>query len=278
MNTSPSFADTLQGLQTPAAKLCVGIDPHPHILEAWGLHDTAAGALDMGRIIVDQIINAGVSIIKPQVAFFERHGSAGMGSLATLIQEARGRGLTVIADAKRGDVGSTVSAYADAWLASGSDLEADALTAVAFQGVGSIEPMCEAAEHHGKGLFVLVNTSNPDGWELQAARVSTGQTLAQHLFDNLASRRDASASTDWLGAVIGATMGPDERSVDPGDGRGLWILAPGFGAQGATLSQLTSIFGAAAPRVIPTVSRSVTRGGPDHVASLIAKHLQELGS
>lgn len=278
MSGGEPFGHTLASFGSPARRLCVGIDPHAEILRSWGLPDTADGALQMGRIIVEQVVDSQVRIVKPQVAFFERHGSQGMSALSTLIQEARQREVMVIADAKRGDVGSTVSAYADAWLVPGSDFEADALTAVAYQGVGSVEPMCEAAEQFGKGLFVLVNTSNPDGWDLQSARVASGQTVAQHVFDGLVSRHKASGVSGWLGAVIGATLAPSERSVSPGDGGGLWILAPGFGHQGAQLGDLETLFGDASSRVIPTVSRSVTVDGPDGVASRISSHRLELQS
>ena len=271
-----SFGHTLASFGSPATRLCVGIDPHADILRLWGLPDTADGALQMGRIIIEQVVDSRVRIVKPQVAFFERHGNQGMSALSTLIQEARQRGVMVIADAKRGDVGSTVSAYADAWLVPGSDFEADALTAVAYQGVGSVEPMCEAAEQFGKGLFVLVNTSNPDGWDVQSARLAGGQTVAQHIFDGLVSRCQASAVSGWLGAVIGATLSPSERSVSPGDGGGLWILAPGFGHQGAQLGDLETLFGDASSRVIPTVSRSVTVDGPEGVATRITSHRLEL--
>lgn len=278
MTSQVSFGETLTRLTSATDRLCVGIDPHGDILRAWGLPDTADGALSMGQIVVQQVLESGVSLVKPQVAFFERHGNRGMAALATLIQVAREAGVTVIADAKRGDVGSTVSAYASAWLTPGSDFEADALTAVAYQGVGSVEPMCEAAEQHEKGLFVLVNTSNPDGWDIQAARVATGETVAQHVFDGLVDRQKSSPLSGWLGAVIGATLSPTRRSVSPADGGGLWILAPGFGHQGAHLRDLVSLFGDASSRVIPTVSRSVTVDGPEGVASRITAHRQELAS
>jgi orotidine-5'-phosphate decarboxylase len=276
--TATTFADRLAAVDGVAGRLCVGIDPHPGILTEWGLADTADGARTFGQTIIDAVINTGVTLVKPQVAFFERHGVAGMSALADLIGQARQRGLVVIADAKRGDVGSTVAAYATAWLGVGSDFESDAMTAVAYQGVGSVEPMCEAALAAGKGLFVLVNTSNPEGWATQRSLVSPGTTLAQHVFDELVARQDTSGVTGWMGCVVGATLHPDERAVNFPDSMPLWVLAPGFGFQGAKLHDLTGLFGSASEKVIPTVSRSVCQGGPEGVVAAISHHLEELRS
>ena len=274
--TAITFADRLAAQESAASRLCVGIDPHPGILADWGLPDTAAGVATFGQTIVDAAAATGVTLLKPQVAFFERHGVAGMSALADLIGQARSQELVVIADAKRGDVGSTVAAYADAWLAKGSDFESDAMTAVAYQGVGSVEPMCEAALDGGKGLFVLVNTSNPEGWGQQRAEVTPGTTVAQHVFDGLVARQQSSGVAGWMGSVVGATLQPAERAVKLPDPMPLWVLAPGFGYQGARLSDLEALFGPAANRVIPTVSRSVCQGGLDGVVEAITAHLGEL--
>ena len=277
--TTPTFATRLQQLDTAASRLCVGVDPHPGILAAWGLPDSADGVGVFGRAIIEAAVATGVILLKPQVAFFERHGIAGMSALADLIGQARAQGLVVIADAKRGDVGSTVAAYADAWLGEGSDFESDAMTAVAYQGVGSVEPLCEAALEHGKGLFVLVNTSNPDSWVTQRALVSPGTTLAQHVFDELVARQDSSGQWGWMGCVVGATLAHADRAVEfPAGPMPLWVLAPGFGYQGAVLSDLPTLFGPASNKVIPTVSRSVCQGGPDQVVDAIIGHLRELTS
>jgi orotidine-5'-phosphate decarboxylase len=278
MTPATTFANRLASLDTVGSRLCVGVDPHPGILSDWGLSDTAEGAKAFGLAIVEAVVDTGVRLLKPQVAFFERHGIAGMSALADIIGQARADGVVVIADAKRGDVGSTVAAYAEAWLGVGSDFESDAMTAVAYQGVGSVEPMCETALAGGKGLFVLVNTSNPDGWDIQQAEVSPGTSLAQRVFDDLVARQDLSGVSGWMGCVVGATLPPADRAVQFPDPLSLWVLAPGFGYQGAQLSELTTLFGPAAHRVIPTVSRSVCQGGRAGVAEAIGKHLGELSS
>jgi orotidine-5'-phosphate decarboxylase len=272
----PTVPDRLAALDGVGGRVCGGIDPHPDILADWGLPDTAEGIKTFSQCVIDQLIDSGVRLIKPQVAFFERHGVAGMSVLAEVIGQARSRGFIVIADAKRGDVGSTVAAYADAWLGVGSDFESDAITAVAYQGVGSIEPICERALATGKCVFVLVNTSNPEGWATQRAQVSPGQTLAQHVFDELVARQERSGRSGWVGCVVGATIAPRDRAVEFPDPMPLWLLAPGFGFQGAHLSDLDTLFGSACAKVIPTVSRSLYRNGPDGVAAAISAALEEL--
>jgi len=179
----------------------------------------------------------------------------------------------VISDAKRGDVGSTVAGYASAWLSPGSDFESDAMTAVAYQGVGSLNPLFEAALAHGRGVFVLVNTSNPEGWPLQEAVVDNSHTVAQRVYSDLVDYQASSVHTGWLGAVVGATIAPDKRAVELTDQ--LWLLAPGFGHQGADISATTTLFSGVSHRVIPTVSRSVTAEGADRVGPLITRHLGE---
>lgn len=276
MSAALGFADRLSALHRPADRLCVGVDPHPSILRDWGLPDSATGCGQFGRQIVGHLSEHGVTIIKPQVAFFERHGIAGMSALSTLLGEARRAGLVVIADAKRGDVGSTVDAYANAWLTPGSDFESDAVTAVAYQGVGSIEPMCEAALAHGRGLFVLVNTSNPDGWDIQAAHTTQRTTVAQHILNGLVARQARSGVEGWMGCVIGATVAVEKRSVSVTGDPPLWVLAPGFGHQGAQLGHLSELFGPWTSRVIPTASRSIVAGGPEGVSHRLAAHLAEV--
>lgn len=272
---TPGFAESVSGWTNPADRLCVGIDPHPHLLEHWGLADNASGLTEFCTAVTDAVLAQGVHLIKPQVAFFERHGIAGMTVLSELIGSARAHGLIVIADAKRGDVGSTVAAYADAWLGVGGDFESDALTAVAYQGVGSLEPMMQKALEGDKGLFVLSNTSNPEGWLLQGALVSQTTTVAQHVVDDLVERQEASGKKDWLGCVVGATLDSTKRSVSLGAGFPLWILAPGFGAQGARLSDSGQLFAEASSRVIPTVSRSVVSEGRDLMEQAISQHRAE---
>lgn len=271
---SAGFGARLTEAMDARGPLCVGIDPHAALLERWGLPDDAQGARELALRVVEAAAGS-VGIVKPQVAFFERFGAAGYAVLEEVIAAARTAGLLVIADAKRGDVGSTLAAYAAAWLGEGSPLRADAMTAVAFQGLGSLE---EAIAADG-GVFVLAATSNPEGRALQASRDEAGRTVSAQLVHEVAQRNAAAPGTGLgdLGVVIGATRPLAETGIDPADLARTPVLAPGFGAQGARLGELEQLFGAAWPAVIPTVSRSVLDDGADGVRAAIAAHRAELG-
>ena len=267
------FGARLAAAMDARGPLCVGIDPHAALLTQWALADDAAGARELALRVVDAAAES-VGIVKPQVAFFERFGAAGYAVLEETIAAARAAGLLVIADAKRGDVGSTMAAYGAAWLGEGSPLRSDAVTAVAFQGLGSLDPAIGAGEG---GVFVLAATSNPEGEALQASRDDAGRTVSAQLVHAVAARNAGAARLGDLGVVIGATRPLAATGIDPAELARTPVLAPGFGAQGARLSELDEIFGVAAPSVIPTVSRSVLGAGPDGLRTAIAAHRAELG-
>ncbi len=265
-------------------RLCVGIDPHPYLLGQWGLGDDAAGVRDFGLRVVEA--SAGrAGIVKPQVAFFERHGSAGFAALEEVLRAARAAGLIVIADAKRGDVGSSVEAYGQAWLTPGSPLEADAMTVSAFQGVGSITAPLELAAQHGKGLFVLAATSNPEAAAIQTAVIGSGArsglTVAAGIVADVTDWNlgDPSARIASIGIVLGATVDFAAYGIDTasaGAGPGTPILAPGFGHQGARFDQVDAIYGTAASRTIVAASRSILSAGPSGLAAAITSHVNEV--
>ncbi|MDR9396466.1 orotidine-5'-phosphate decarboxylase [Pontimonas sp.] len=273
-----TFAQLLARLETPARRLCVGIDPHPELLSHWGLDDSAAGSEQYATRLIDAALESGISLMKPQVALFERHGVAGMRVLAQLMGHMRTRGMAVIADAKRGDIGTSLSGYASAWLAPGSDFEADALTLSPYLGLGALNPALDMAREHGKGVFVLAATSNPEGQTLQTARTTQGLSVAQWVLEGLQEISSAApgAATGWLGAVVGATSDRGALGVDLERAPDVSVLAPGFGHQGARLSELEDLFGAATPRVIPTVSRSVAGKDPGGVVDRLSQHQEEL--
>ena len=148
--------------------LCAGIDPSGALLESWGLSDDVKGLRTFCRICVEAFGGV-VPVIKPQVAFFERHGSAGMAELERLLVDAAGSGLLVLADAKRGDIDTTAAAYAEAWLREGSTLAADAVTAHPYLGVAALAPLVQVAAGSGRGVIVVTRSSNPEGRSLQQA-------------------------------------------------------------------------------------------------------------
>jgi orotidine-5'-phosphate decarboxylase len=260
------FAD----IRDTTGPLCIGIDPSPESLRLWGLNDDADAALEMARAVISAAAGR-VGIVKAQVAFFERFGSVGIAALETVIAEAAASGLCVIADAKRGDIGSTMGGYADAWLRSGP-LKSDAMTASPFLGFESLEPACVAANHEEATVFVLCSTSNPESALLQGGRVDGG-TVAAYIARAVKQRASGSFS---IGLVIGATRPLASAGLSDEMLEGVMILAPGFGAQGASLGDVPAIFGRARSTVIPSVSRSVLQAGPGGVASAIDRHRQEL--
>jgi orotidine-5'-phosphate decarboxylase len=282
-----TFGDRLAAAVARTGPICAGIDPSASLLAAWGLPDDAGGLRAFAGTCVEAFAEV-VPVVKPQVAFFERHGAAGLAVLEQLIAEARSAGLLVIADAKRGDVDSTVAAYADAWLGLTSPLAADAVTAVAYLGFGALEPLFTAARVNGRGVFVVVRSSNPEGRPLQEAllqapMVGTAtdaagggigpQSVEDGLLDAIADLNRAElagrpgSTVGSVGAVVGATLSP---SGFPLDRLGGPVLAPGVGAQGGTPEKVAALFGGCpAGTVVPNTSRSVLAAGPS-VAALRA--------
>ena len=259
------FGARLTRVFATSGHVCLGIDPHSFLLDSWGIPDSAAGARDFGLRAVDAATGV-VGMVKPQVAFFERFGAAGYAALEEVVRAAREAGLLVIADAKRGDVGSTVAAYGSAWLSAGSPLEADAMTVSAYQGVGSLSDVIELAESGGKGIFVLAATSNPESVEVQTAVRDRGRAAGSTVAAGIVLEvTELNADADSLGS-IGVVLGATVRAADYGielDRLGKTpILAPGFGEQGAVVEDISRIYGPAASSVIVSIGRSVLRAGP----------------
>jgi orotidine-5'-phosphate decarboxylase len=269
-----SFGAQLSTAFENYGQLCVGIDPHASLLDSWGLNDSPASLLSFGRAIIEAS-SGRIGIVKPQVAFFERHGSAGFAVLEQLTREARDAGLVVIADAKRGDIGSTMDAYLDAWLGKSSPFFADALTVSPYLGADVYLAKMAPYFERGKGLFSLVATSNPEG-------VAVQQPLAREQFEAIGKLNQIAAgpgdTLGSIGAVIGATLNLSRFGLDLEAQQAVKtpILAPGFGAQGAELSELSRLFGDAKNTVIASVSRSVAENGAGGVAKAIDAHKLQL--
>ncbi|MGW7755499.1 orotidine-5'-phosphate decarboxylase [Streptomyces violaceusniger] len=265
------FGTRLRQAMDARGPLCVGIDPHASLLADWGLGDDVAGLERFTRTVVEALAER-VAVLKPQSAFFERFGSRGIAVLERAVADARAAGALVLMDAKRGDIGSTMAAYASAYLDPAGPLFSDAVTVSPYLGFGSLRPALDAARAAGAGVFVLALTSNPEGTEVQHAVRPDGSTVAATVLRALKAENAAEAAGGRLGsygAVVGATLGraPEEACVDLAiDGP---LLAPGIGAQGATPADLPAVFGPAIKNVVPSVSRGVLRHGPD-AASLVA--------
>ncbi len=268
---SQPFGARLQGVFASRGRLCVGIDPHPGLLSEWELPDSARGVSDFGLRVVEAAAGR-AGIVKPQIAFFERHGSAGYAALETVIAAARAAGLLVLADVKRGDVGSTVDAYGEAWLTPGSPLEVDAMTVVAYQGLGSLDGVLDRAATFDKGIFVLAATSNPEAFSTQSAQRADGRSVAAAVVADVAARNARAGEPGVLGpfgVVVGATIALVDFGLSGDSFEGMPILAPGFGHQGAQISQLPELFGSAAENVLVSVSRSILSAGPSGIGSAI---------
>ncbi len=254
----PGFGARLADAMAARGPLCLGIDPHPELLASWGLPATPDGLAVFSDTCVTAF--AGFAVVKPQVAFFEAYGSAGFAVLERTIAALREAGVLVLADAKRGDIGSTMAAYAAAW-AGQSPLASDAVTASPYLGFGSLQPLLETAAAHRRGVFVLAATSNPEGASVQRARGTDGRTVAQAIVDAAAeaNRAETAAGLGSIGVVVGATL----HEVPDLSALGGPVLVPGIGAQGGRPEALAGLGGAAAGTLLPAVSREVLRAGPD---------------
>ena len=269
-----TFGSRLEAAFAASGHLCVGIDPHPYLLDDWGLTDDAASLREFGLRVVDASVGL-VGLVKPQVAFFERHGSAGFAALEDVMRAARNAGLLVIADAKRGDIGTTMEGYASAWLADGSPLEADAVTLSPYLGPDSLQKTLATALRLGKGAFVLAATSNPEALPVQSAlTVDPAAGDDERVAERVA--RDAGAYNMGLpgglgsiGVVVGATVDRSAFGLSDIVLAGTPILAPGFGAQGAEPGDLRRLFGYVAAGVVASESRSILSAGRDRIAARI---------
>ena len=277
------FGERLAEVFDASGRLCVGIDPHAYLLGEWDLPDDASGVREFGLRVVEATAGR-AGIVKPQVAFFERHGSAGYAALEDVLAAARDAGLLVIADAKRGDVGTSVEAYGTAWLTPGSPLEADAMTISAFQGVGSIAAPHDLALANGKGLFVLAATSNPEATAVQTATVTSGGTAGRSVAASIVAdvhdwnslETDGATALGSTGVVLGATVDLADYGITAEALAATPILAPGFGHQGALVSDATRLYGAASAGVIVSASRSILAAGPSAIAAAIDAQAEEI--
>ncbi|MGO3146567.1 MAG: orotidine-5'-phosphate decarboxylase [Leucobacter sp.] len=263
--TDLSFGDRLEAEFALGRHLCAGIDPHRELLFDWGLEDSANGAERFGREVVRAA--AGVAAcVKPQISFFERFGSAGFVALERVLADARSAGILVIGDVKRGDIGSTFTAYAEAWLSPGSPLEVDAMTAAPYMGFESLSGAFPYVQQHGKGVFVLAATSNPEARQVQTASTVEGQTIARTMVEQANAwnaRELAGNAVGSIGVVLGATLKLADFGIDTSQPTkpALPVLAPGFGHQGARVEDASEIFGGIGHAMLASESRSILAGG-----------------
>jgi orotidine-5'-phosphate decarboxylase len=257
-----SYGERLATLIAERGPLCVGVDPHPGLLASWGLAADVQGLERCARGMIEALGGI-VPVFKPQSAFFEAHGAAGIAVLERTLADIKAVGAISLLDVKRGDIGSTMDAYAAAYLSDGSPLVADAVTLSPYLGFGSLDGAIELADRGGRGVYVLALTSNPEGVQVQRARSVDGRTVGQIVIDEAASRNATrikpGAGLGPVGVVVGATIGPTATEFTALRGS---ILAPGIGAQGGTSADLAAVFGDATRFVLPAASREVMSAGP----------------
>jgi orotidine-5'-phosphate decarboxylase len=243
--------------------LCVGVDPSSAQLISWG-RDDDAGGLEFAALATLEAAVGVAAAIKAQVSFFERFGSRGVAVLERLIGDARSAGILVIADAKRGDIGSTNDGYAQAWLSPGSPLGVDALTLSPYLGLGAMSALVEFAGRSARGAFVVAASSNPEGRDIQLARTASGERVEDLILRQVAEFNEASAGLGGLGAVVGATR--DRPEFDLTKVRGPFLV-PGVGAQGASVDDVAQLFGTCHPgSVLVNISRAISSAGPERRA------------
>lgn len=260
MAAMPTFADRLQQKIREHSPLCVGIDPSAALLKACGLPDSAEGALEFGQRVLEAA-DFRIAVLKPQSAFFERFGSSGFRALEALVQLARAREVLVLLDGKRGDIDTTAAAYAEGYFSATTTLRVDAITTHCYLGLAALEPFFAAAIAAEGGVFVVVRSSNPEGQGLQTARMANGETVAQSLCREITARnlRQRKEGLGPIGAVVGATC--DDANETVAALPHSFVLAPGVGAQGATMRDVLARMPAARGRVLPNVSRAILGNG-----------------
>ncbi|MEM6901142.1 MAG: orotidine-5'-phosphate decarboxylase [Pseudomonadota bacterium] len=252
-----TFADRLIAAVQAHGPLCVGIDPHSGRIPQLFGGDTPDGIKAWGDALINELAGR-VAAIKPQVGLFERHGPAGMAALKYICAAGRAADLLVIADAKRGDIGSTAEGYAAAYLEPGGPFEADALTVNPYMGLDTLEPFVKRAESHDKGVVVLARTSNPGSSDFQVKKLE-GEPLYVRVVEALKpmiARLKGNSGWSGLMLVVGAT-GPEEaralRRVAPD----ALFLVPGYGTQGGGASDAVAGFVQGTGGLV-NASRSVT--------------------
>lgn len=254
-----TFAARLHQKIVEHSPLCVGIDPSAALLKSCNLPNTPDGAFEFGKRVLEAA-DFRISLLKPQSAFFERFGSAGLKAVEELTQLARSREVLVLLDGKRGDIDTTGAAYAEGYFSSTTTLRVDAVTTHVYLGLAALDPFLDIAVHAQGGVFVVVRSSNPEGRELQTARLANGETVAQNLCREITLRnRQQGEGLQYIGAVVGATCDDAAETVDALPQS--YILAPGVGAQGATIQDVLKRMPSARGRVLPNVSRAILANG-----------------
>ena len=269
-----SFGERLVKTFASSGQLCVGMDPSLEQLKKWGLPERAAGAEQFCIQIIDNCVGE-IGLLKPQVSFFEQFGSEGFAALERVLVRASEAGFIIIADAKRGDIGTTMDGYARAWLSTEGPFVADAVTVSPYLGAESLDPTIAFASSNSKGVFILAATSNPEGKVLQSSVSENQRSIASNVASYAAGFNKESLGS--VGLVIGAQANLIDMAIETKKLIHTPILVPGFGAQGAKLSNARSILGELADVAVFSVSRSVAGESPVGLRERVQSAKAELG-
>lgn len=275
-----NFADRLcAAIRRVGNPAVVGLDPRLELMPPFLLEQARRGeqpvrqaVRDFHEIVLDEAAGR-VAAVKPQIAFFEQYGLEGVAAFADTVAMARERGLLVIADAKRNDIDSTAAAYANAFLGAADvfgratpAFQADALTVTPYLGQDTLRPFVDACRAHGKGIFVLVKTSNAGSGDLQDLRTSDGRTVAERvadMVDKLGAEVTGEDGYSSIGAVVGATYPDEARALRARMPRAI-VLVPGYGAQGGGAADAIAAFDERGMGAVVNASRAITY--PEHDA------------
>jgi orotidine-5'-phosphate decarboxylase len=260
------FADHLvENIRSKDSRCIVGLDPRIDQMPAFIARESACAAITEFHELVLDAVSDLVPAVKPQLAFYEQYGVAGLQAFENTVRAARERGVLVIADGKRNDISSTAEAYANAYLG-GEGFDCDALTVTPYLGRDSLVPFVDACGKSGKGLFVVLKTSNPGSKDFEDQPLeSTGRPLYEKIGQVIGELGDGlvgESGYSSIGAVIGATFPEEGRRLRQLMPRAL-ILVPGYGAQGGSAKAAAQCFNDDGLGAIVSSSRGITYGFGD---------------
>lgn len=274
------FADRLlDACKTKEAPVCVGLDPVlARLPDAIGKADPVSAIEAFCLGVIDAVADV-VPAVKPQSACFERYGAPGVAVYHKAVAHAKAAGLIVVGDAKRGDIGTSSAHYAAGLLAEPHGC--DSLTVNGYLGGDGIEPFHDVAAAHGKGLFVLVRTSNPGGDAIQSLQLKDGRTVSEAVGDvvaDLGSTCVGDSGYSNVGMVVGATKPEDAAKLRERYPQQLFLV-PGFGAQGGGAEDVKACFKPDGTGALITASRSVIYAfeqGDDHWRTAVSQAASKL--
>lgn len=279
MSLPNNYPQRIQSTIKQKTGLCVGFDPSSAVLASWGLPDTLEGLTVFTERLADVCLQLDVGFVKPQSAFYERFGWEGIKLLTTINTALRRAGIISLLDCKRGDIGSTAAAYADAYLATSDMSKYDAITVNPFLGYDTHQPFIDKLRAESVGIFIVVRSSNAGGDDIQTAQRHGGTTAENQSValwlagriqqDNVACFGEGKQGA--IGAVVGATL-PDPTPLLEAM-PSAFFLCPGIGAQGATFASVSKTVGHYVSQCIFPISRGISLGNPDKSQLLSAiKH------